>query len=151
MQTFSNASLADINEEGSTYLYSLIVDYQKAVREFGYIGLREFIREWNCIPSSTFMSLCIGDVVYDTNGTKYIAITNAYECFVAHADSRIGNIECKVVNNQGNVVSQTILSAGDAYSSPIYNNVCNYYKKRQIKRKELELCPILITKKKQQN
>lgn len=142
---WEKATLSDVYDNGPGYMYSLLCDYEKYVRDFGYIPINNFIPKWTCISYILFSNLIPGDIVFSPQGTKFIIIDYPFES----DDEALLCVEVAILKDDGTYDDTgqytEILQSGDLYSTDI---VHLDYRWKKIKRKESEepLCPILITK-----
>ena len=138
---WKDSTISSMYELGSDYLYGLAIDYERYVKDFGFIPINEFIQGWTCTPPHILETLKKFDNVYDYNGNPLvIAEVNVYN------DDDIF-VEVSPLNEDGEESSYSyILSAGEIYS---YNVIHTDYFYKSIKSKGETLCPILITKTKQ--
>lgn len=139
--SWANCTMSDVNENGRGYPYTLIFDYERYVKDFGFIPVNDFIKGWTCITRDSFGSLGLTDIVYDCNGNKYVVMDEPYES----DDEEYLYVEVRKVDEDGEVQSSgETLCTGDLYSE---NAIHQDYHWKKIKQKgEEKLCPILITK-----
>lgn len=61
-----------VTEDGLGYMYSLILDYEQYVVEYGAkTTINDFLKGWTCIPLDKFQQLKVGDIVYTSDGNRY--------------------------------------------------------------------------------
>jgi hypothetical protein len=142
--TWNNCTVESVSNNGTNYIYNLLYDYEKYVKDYGYVDLNSFIQEWTCIPYMYFAKLCAGDIVYLCNGEKYIIADESYRC----DDDTCLYIEAIKAQDDGTFdisdISETMIS-GDLYYAPVIHR--DYLWKKKIKKEsEEKLCPILITR-----
>lgn len=143
-ETWKTATLSDVSDNGSNYLYSLVCDYERYVKNFGFIPIGLFIQGWTCITYKQFEALNIGDIVYTPQGVAYVVTDEPYE-----SDDEIHlYVECSAMKSDGTYDDTgnnvDVLQSGDIY----YTDVTHEDYKRKLIKSESEepLCPILITK-----
>ena len=136
-------NVLDVNNNGPNYLLSLIYDYEKYMRDFGFITMREFIKGCKCITRKTFERLQVGDFVYTPDGRRFVVAEEPWE-----ADDEISLFVevAKTDDISINTFKNTItMQSGDLYSEDVIHE--HYRWKKKINRESEEsLCPILITK-----
>ena len=142
--TWEQATLGDVWNNGANYMYSLLCDYERYIKNYGYITVNDFLLQWTCITYDSFASLHVGDIVYDPSGTKYIVMERPWES----DDETYLCIEVTTVNKDGTFdrtgSSNETLHTGDLYNEPVTHR--DYLWKIRKKESEEALCPILITK-----
>ena len=142
--TWTNATLGDVSSNGANYMYSLLCDYEKYLKDFGYITIQDFLPRWTCITYKSFEKLYVGDSVYDCVGNEYIVMDEPYESddetylYIEVAKLR----EDRSFDDTGS--SNDTFQSGDLYKSPVIHG--DYLWKKIKKEREEQLCPILITK-----
>lgn len=124
---------------GPEYMYSLLIDYEKYVKSFGFIPVQDFLEGWKCIaPGSALGELNAGDFVYTDNGSKY----KVYDVFIS--DDDLPYVDAYPELDDGSTLKvSTTFPAGTVYSEKVTHK--DYYWKK-IKEREESICPILITK-----
>lgn len=133
--------ICDVYDNGPNYMFSLICDYEKYVKEFGYISITTFLHGWSCIPRNQFQFLSSGERVYDPQGRCYQVIEDARE-----TDDESYVVEVAMVKAGGIISDLTqTLSTGDLYSEE-FVHYDYQWKKQQLQESEEKPCPILITK-----
>ena len=145
---WSNATLSDVQDGGPNTMYSFICDYERAIKDYGWMPVNEFIKTWTAIRWKDFENLQDGDIVYDYEGNKWQCIELAY----MSDDEQYLNVECVQLTHNGMIkVSSTgnneIFCIGDLYFASNYTRLAEY--KHKILEREERACPILITKTKQ--
>ena len=143
-KTWEGADLSTVSNNGVGYLYTLLCDYERYVRDFGFIDVEEFLQKWTCIPYNAFVNLAPGDTVYAFHGQKYIVVDEPWE---ADNESYM-YIAITKLNDDGTFDDtgkyNEILNNGDLYA---YDKIhMDYYHKKKKKESEEPICPILITK-----
>ena len=142
--TWTSATLSDVCDNGPGYMYSLLCDYERYVRDFGYIPIAMFIPGWNNITYKEFVNLSPSDIVFTPNGIKYIVVDDPYE---SDDETRM-YVEVVKLNDDGSYddtgKSNETLETGDLYCVSFVHR--DYRRKRLKKESEEPICPILITK-----
>lgn len=142
--TWAHSNANDVSYNGANYLYSVLLDYERYIRDFGYIPLDDFIKDWKCVTYKAFSELRPGDFVYTPYGHRYKVIEEAYES----DDETSLYIEVAEEKEDGSFDesgrSNQIVQTGDVYSENVIHE--HYRWKQKIRRGEEKLCPILITK-----
>ena len=142
--TWTNCTIGDVSNNGANYMYSLLCDYERYIKDFGYITVQEFLPLWTCITYKSFAKLQVGDSVYLPGGIELIVMDDPFES----DDETSLYVEVVQVKEDGTFDdtgnSNEVLNTGDLYSSPVPHKD---YLWRKIKKESEELlCPILITK-----
>lgn len=139
-----DATATAMYTHGKNYLYSLIVDYERYMVDFGFIPVAKFITGWTCIPPHIFKALKPTDRVYNYKGEPMIVVDEPY---TYNEDEESWYIEVCSVDEDGNESKTSfMMDIGELYS---YNVIHMDYNYKNIKPKGEQLCPILITETKQ--
>lgn len=143
--TWETSDLSDVHNNGPGYMYSLICDYERYVRDFGYIPISLFIEGWKCITWKSFGQLIPGDYVYTPQGVRYIVMEEPYES----DDEMYLYVEVTKERDDGSFDmsgrSNETLQTGDLYCEDVFH--ADYRRKKiKIKESEEKIWPILITK-----
>lgn len=145
---WKNSTLSDVSDGGPNSLYSLICDYQRATKDYGWMPVDDFVKSWTAIKWKDFENLQEDDIVYDCSGNKWKCIESSY----MSDDEMYLNVECARIDKDGSfsttIVSTEIFTIGDLYFAPYYTRLVKYRRKK-IEREEEKACPILIIKTKQ--
>jgi hypothetical protein len=141
--TWVAATLSDVLDNGPNYMYSLLCDYERYIKNFGFIPVELFLSDWTCITYKNFELLGPGDIVYTPQGVPYVIVDSPYE-----SDDEVSlYIEAVKMNDDGSYDDtgryNELLQTGDIYEDNITHK--DYARKRK-KESEEPLCPILITK-----
>lgn len=144
---WKNSTLSDVSDGGPNSLYSLICDYQKATKDYGWMPVDDFVKSWTAIRWKDFANLQEDDIVYDCNGNKWKCIEPSY----MSVDEMYLHVACTKINEDSsfntNIGGTEIFTIGDLYFAPYYTRLAEY--KHKILEREERACPILITKTKQ--
>ena len=144
-KTWVAANLSDVSDNGPNYMYSLLCDYERYIKNFGFIPVELFLSNWTCVTYKKFELLGPGDIVYTPQGVPYVIVDDPYE-----SDDEVSlYVEAVKMNDDGSYDDtgryNEVLQTGDIYEDNITHKD---YARKSLKRKESEepLCPILITK-----
>lgn len=143
MHDWKGNTLADVNDNGQNYLYSLAYDYEKYVQTFGYIPMNLFITDWTCIRYDDFDKLRPGDFVYSSVGTRYKIIDYP---FLSDDETTMYVEACRYPDDNTVYTSTDMLTSGDIYFDSVIHKDFRHRRIRKRKEREELLCPILITK-----
>lgn len=142
--TWEHCSVHDVSYNGGNYLYSLVCDYERYLKDFGFITLDEFIKDWKCVTYKAYSELQIGDFVYSPHGLRYKVMDTPYES----DDETCLYMEVAPEREDGSFdesgKSNEVIQDGDVYSENVIHD--HYRWKKKINRGEERVCPILITK-----
>lgn len=141
--TWDNRTLSDVSANGPNYMYSLLCDYERYVKSFGYIPVELFLQDWKCITYNAFAKLTPGDYIYTPQGVQYRVVDEPYE-----SDDELSlYVEVTMVKPDGSIDTNTeILQSGDIYSEDVTHGDYRRKRPRDPKEREEKVCPILITK-----
>ena len=141
---WNNNILSDVSDGGPNSLYSLICDYQKATKDYGWMPVNDFVKSWTAIKWKDFKNLQKDDIVYDYSGSKWICIDSSY----LDDDEIHLYVECVRINKDSSFNTSIgyteTFSIGDLYFAPNYTRLAEY-RHKNLEREE-RACPILITK-----
>ena len=143
--TWSGATLNEVSCQGTNYLYSLLCDYERYIKNYGYISIEDFLPQWTCITYHSFQSLSIGESVYAPDGNEYIVMETPCES----DDESYLLVEVTRIDDDGKFDdtgwSNETFTTGDLYNEPVTHRDYKWRKKINREREE-KICPILITK-----
>lgn len=130
-----------VYDNGPEYTFSLLLDYENYVKDYGAISTKDFLKGWTCICRSSFENFKINDIVYDVNGFKYKVTDQVY-----YDDESMPYVEATQIFADGRESDYTsTLYAGDVYSdSKVHTDY--YFRRKKLQEGEESICPILITK-----
>ena len=130
---------SDVYEDGTNYLYNMMIDYEKVVLDHGPLSLEDFMSEWNVIPRDAFGHLEQGDIVYDCVGNQYKVESDPWE-----DDYENLVVEAYHVRPNGSTAPNSdMFAGGDLYYLPHYHDWA--FAKPKKPKGDTKICPILIT------